>query len=134
MIRIAIALVPVFGAVAAAAPAAPRQSGASNGNCQLIRILPDGREIRSTVAKGMKGVSVSSNAGASGGSSSVSIRSRSGSGRSSVSASSSASSAGGRGTARAVSSHTDEYGRTVTTTHDQRGCRIVVDEREIEGE
>jgi hypothetical protein len=33
-----------------------------------------------------------------------------------------------------MSSYTDELGRTVTTTRDERGCRIVIDERDISGE
>jgi hypothetical protein len=42
---------------------------------------------------------------------------------------SSSSSSSGGGSARATSSYTDGEGRTVTTTRDQRGCTIVVDER-----
>lgn len=114
----AIALV----ALAAAGPG--RQVSVANGNCEVFRVLPDGREIR---VKTPDNVSVSRGA-SSGRSNSVSVRSRSGHSGSSASAFSS-SSTGGGGMARAVSSTTDEEGRTVTTIHDGKGCRVVIDDR-----
>jgi len=39
------------------------------------------------------------------------------------------SSSQGGGSARGTSSATDAEGRTVTTTHDENGCTIVIDER-----
>ena len=117
MFRLAPALLLVI-------PAAPT-AGPGDGDCKVTRILKDGREIKSMSSEG---VSSSTRADASGGKSSVSVQSRSGSAHSSVSASSSSSS-GHKGSARAMSSHTDEDGRTVTTTRDERGCMIVIDER-----
>ncbi len=96
----------------------------SGSGCEIVRLLADGREIRSTAGK----PAASSRRRGSGRSSSVSVRSRSGSGHSSSSASSSSSSGSGS-TARAVSSHTGPSGRTVTTTHDEKGCTVVIDER-----
>lgn len=101
-------------------------AGQGEGDCKVTRILKDGQEIRSTAPAG---VSSSTKAHASGGLSSVSVHSRSGSARSTASASSSSSTNGGGGSARAMSSHTDEHGRTVTTTRDEKGCAIVIDER-----
>lgn len=115
-----------LAAIVLAAPAAPaqgRQVAVSNPNCEVFRILADGRQVRTKAPEG-----VSARGSSSGRSSSISIRSRSGGSSSSASAFSS-SSGGGRGTARAVSSYTDEEGRTVTTTQDEKGCRIVIDDR-----
>jgi len=104
--------------------ASPAQSQrAASADCDVYRVLPDGREVRTKSAD----VAVSHGIG-SGRSGSVSVRSRSGHSRSSASAFSS-SSTGSRGSARAVSSVTDENGRTVTTTHDEKGCKVVIDDR-----
>ncbi len=125
---LAAALVFATGATAAISAAPAKGSGAT---CVFVRILPDGRELRSTVADPNRtGVRI----GRGNGVSAASAVSR-GASSSSVSVSSSSSSArGGRSMARAVSSHTDERGRTVTTTRDERGCTILVDERDLSGE
>lgn len=107
---------------------------ASNESCVATRILPNGREIRAVAPPGAA-ASVSTHRGR-GASASASSRS---SGRASVSSSSSSSassssSSRGRRFAQAVSSYTDEAGRTVTITKNERGCTIVIDERDIEGE
>lgn len=116
----------VIGLVASAAIAAQagvRVSGTDievAGDCEVVRIHPDGRETRSRANAG------ASSRGKGASSTSVSVSSRSGS----VSASSSSSvSTGGGGKSRAVSSYTDETGRTVTTTRDEKGCTVVIDER-----
>jgi hypothetical protein len=137
MVRLMIALIPLVAAPAAAT-ASPERSGVSE-RCQEIRLLRDGRELRReiSVTAGRSGDNwAMSRSSPSGGWSSARSRSRSGAGASSVSSSSSVStsSSGGRGTSRAVSSYSDEDGRTVTTTHDDRGCTIVIDERETKGE
>ena len=104
-------------AVASAAASGPAQEVSVSGeDCEVIRILEDGREVRSAVK-----------ATASDGSA-ASASARSGTGPSRSSASVSSSSRGGV-SARAVSSATDSKGRTVTTTHDENGCTIVIDER-----
>lgn len=119
-------------AAALAATASAAQSGerisVSDKECEVIRILADGREVRSRAAAG---AAVSADGRSAQGSSRVSVSSG-GSARSSVSVSSSSSStsSGGGGSARATSSYTDDEGRTVTTTRDQRGCTIVIDERD----
>ena len=103
-------------AVASAAASGPAQEVSVSGeDCEVIRILEDGREVRST-AKAKE----------AGGTASASARSGGGSSRSSVSVSSSSQ---GGGSARGTSSATDAEGRTVTTTHDENGCTIVIDER-----
>ena len=111
-------------------PGLSREVSVSNSSdCEEFRILPNGREIRT---KSVGGASASRGSSLRR-SSSMSVRSRSGHSRSSASAFSSSSSAssssGSKGTARAVSSVTDEDGRTVTTIHDEKGCRIVIDDR-----
>lgn len=106
-------------------PGLSREVSVSNSSdCEEFRILPNGREIRT---KSVGGASASRGSSLRR-SSSMSVRSRSGHSRSSASAFSSSSS-GSKGTARAVSSVTDEDGRTVTTIHDEKGCRIVIDDR-----
>lgn len=107
-------------AASTAAVSAAQQPGKT---CTLIRVFEDGRELRSIVPDRNPAVSVSRNRGAS----SASASARGGS-SSSVSMSSSSSSGRGRATARATASHTDEAGRTVTTTRDERGCTIVIEE------
>lgn len=114
--------------IAVAAPGQTQRVSVSNGDCEVFRVLPDGREVRTKSASNSDGAASASRGGASARSSSMSVRSSSGHSRSSASAFSSSSS-GSRGTARAVSSVTDEDGRTVTTTHDEKGCRIVIDDR-----
>jgi len=110
-------------ATAASADAGPR----ARGQCTLVRILANGEEVRSTVSD-RSTVAVSRSRRAA---SAASASSR-GSARSAVSVSSSSS--GGRSSATAVSSYTDEDGRTVTTRRDGRGCTITVDERDLIGE
>jgi len=95
------------------------------GSCEIVRIMPDGREVRS---RG-EALSVTHRSGTSSHASAASASSGRGSSRSSVSVSSSSSS-NGKGHARAVTSYTDERGRQVTTVRDERGCRITIDERD----
>jgi len=116
------AVVAIVCLTSVASPAQSQRAGAAD--CDVYRVLPDGREVRTKSAD----VAVTSRGIASGRSGSVSVRSRSGHSRSSASAFSS-SSTGSRGSARAVSSVTDENGRTVTTTHDEKGCKVVIDDR-----
>jgi hypothetical protein len=135
MVRLMLAVMPLLCVAGAASSAPARES-----TCVEIRLLPDGRELRSVRqvqnGSGKQRAMSTSHSAAYGSSSSAGVRSRSGSGRTSVSSSSSASSSstGGRRTARATASYTDEEGRTVTSTHDERGCTIVIDERETQGE
>jgi len=122
----------MIGAAAAVAAGTPK--GAS-GTCSMTRILADGREIRSWVPD-PGGASLRTSRGNGVAQASASSR---GSSRSSVSVSSSSSSSSSssgrkRSMARAVSSHTDEAGRTVTTTRNQQGCTIVIDESDLSGE
>lgn len=126
---LAVALVLAAGA----APAASAPGKKSAGMCTQVRILPNGRELRSIVADpGRTSVKVGRGIGAS--AASASSRGSSSSSVSVSSSSSSSSSGSGRSMARAVSSYTDEAGRTVTTTRDGRGCTIVSDERDLSGE
>lgn len=129
-----LTLILLAAMAASTASARKGQSVASKEGCIVTRILPDGREVRGVAPPGAA-ASVSANRGR-GARASASSRS---SGRSSVSSSSSSSassssSGGRRSFARAVSSYTDEVGRTVTTTRDHRGCTIVIDERDLLGE
>lgn len=117
--RPAIALAAALAATGTASPGAERIS-VSDGECEVIRILADGRQVKSGAA--------AASANRSANASSRATVSASGSARSSVSVSSSSSSGGG--SASATSSYTDEGGRTVTTTRDERGCTIVIDERD----
>lgn len=116
----------VFAIAASSAPAGKGRLATSGSSCVATRILPDGRQVRATAPRGSSAsVSTGQGRGAD------AIASSRSSGRSVASSSSSASSSsvGRRGIARAVSSYTDEHGRTVTTTRDERGCTIVIDER-----
>ncbi len=96
--------------------AAPSDRISIPDDCAVVRIGEDGRETRSM--------------GKSSGSKSWarSASSSSASSNSSVSVSSSSRSSGG-GTTRATSSATDANGRTITTTHDENGCTVTIDER-----
>lgn len=125
----AFSYILTLGMIATAAATAPRATG---GVCQVTRVLADGREVRSTVPDRTRG---SSSVRRGNGAAAASASSRGTSG-SSVSSSSSSVSSGGRSRsmARAVSSYTDEAGRTVTTSHDGRGCTIVIDESDLSGE
>jgi len=128
-----LALIALTAIAASTASARKGQIAAPDNSCVVTRILPDGREVRSAAPAGAA-MSVSTHRGR-GASASASSRSL---GRTSVSSSSSSasssSSSGRRSFARAVSSYTDDAGRTVTTTRDGRGCTIVIDERDFEGE
>lgn len=108
------------------------RTSVSHKDCEVTRILEDGREMRSS-GSAQSRASVQGGSASASGAAAVSSR---GSARSSASVSSSSSSASssGNGSARAVSSYTDEDGRTVTTVHDGKGCRITIDERDISGE
>ena len=101
-------------------------AGASEGSCEVIRILPDGREVRS---KGEEATSSARRQGNSSEATRAVASSGRGSARSSVSVSSSSSSRGG-GHARAVTSYTNEQGHQVTTVRDETGCTITIDERD----
>lgn len=117
----------VVAATISSSPPGFAEIGVSGDDCEVVTILKDGREVRSMSSKNGSGatrVTVGD-----GHASAVSKQSGSGSSRSSVSVSSS-SSGNARGVARAVSSHTDAEGRTVTTTRDEKGCTVVVDERD----
>lgn len=114
-------MLTVTAASLAAGTGSAAQVSVSGKECEVTRILKDGRQIRSTAkADG------SAQASAAGRASAASVSSATGSSRSSVSVSSSSN---GGGSARATSSVTDAEGRTVTTTHDENGCTIVIDER-----
>lgn len=121
MATLATALLGLAGPGAAR----PAQSGLSE--CQVFRILPDGRKIRAT-AEDVPGADVQVSTSPYG-ASAASAGSGSVSSRSSVSIS---SSSGSNATARATSSYTDEQGRLVTVTRDRSGCTIVIDERSPE--
>jgi len=132
MVRIPLVVFCSLALAGAAAAQGPDRIGTSAKDCEVIRILEDGREVRSRGAANGRAFANGNSARASGG---AAVTSR-GSARSSVSVSSSSSSSasgGGRSSAKAVSSFTDELGRTVTTTHDGKGCRIVIDGRDIQG-
>ena len=123
MLRASTILLTAAASMAAGTGSA-EQISVSGDDCETVRILKDGSEVRS-----MSKSDESARGSARGGTAkAVSVRSGSGSSRSSVSVSSSSSGAG-HGSARAVSSVTDADGRTITTTHDENGCTIVVDER-----
>ena len=97
----------------------------SRDTCRVVKILKNGREVTMTT-KSDRDTSTRVSSG-KGRSSAASASSSSRSSSSSVSVSSSSRS---KGTARAVSSHTDEHGRKVTTTRDESGCKTVIDERD----
>jgi len=88
-----------------------------DGDCEVIRYLPNGKRVVTPASRrgsrGSGGVAASS----------VAV---SGSGGSSVSVSSSSHSHGGRGSAVASSTRN---GRTMTTTHTDDGCTVVIDDR-----
>ena len=107
------------GGPALTAPAPPE------ADCEVTRILPDGREIRSRGTSSSTSTHRGSqSAHASGAAASAS----SASSHSSVSVSSSSSGRGGS-QARAVTSYTNEKGHQVTTIRDEKGCTITIDER-----
>lgn len=122
MLRVTCAAVGCALAIGAAWPGTAAAVPVSGDGCETIRILPDGREVRSQARRGprMRGRSSRS-------ASSVSVSSGSGSVRSSSYAS--ASSSGSTSSSRAVSSTTDAEGRTITVTREDNRCTIVVDER-----
>ena len=97
----------------------------SRETCRVVKILKNGREVTMTT-NSERDTSTRDSSG-NGRSSAASISSSSRSSSSSVSVS---SSTGSKGTARAISSHTDEHGRKVTTTRDESGCKTVIDERD----
>lgn len=132
MIRPTILLASGLAFAGTAAEGAGR-TGVSHKDCEVIRILEDGREVRSTGSARSR-ASVDRGSGTASGSAAVSSRGRAGSSSSASSSSYSSASSSGSGAARATSSYTDENGRTVTTVHDGRACRITIDEREISGE
>lgn len=123
--KISSAFLVLGSAVTAFGGSAAMGSGSPQGECEVTRILPGGREVRS---KG-KAASFVRRDGASSHASGVATSSGRSSARSSVSVSSS-SSGSGRGHARAVTSYTNEQGHQVTTSRDETGCKITVDERE----
>jgi len=108
------------GSPALTAPKAPKE-----GECEVVRILPDGRELRSRGSAASTARSNGNSSHASG----VAVSSSGASSHSSVSVSSSSSGRGG-GHARAVTSYTDERGHLVTTVRDATGCKITIDERD----
>ena len=87
--------------------------------CRVVRFLPSGRQIVTPPTQRFRGAgpsrTSSASASASAGSSAgVSVSSR--------------SSGGGQASASASTS-TGRRGRTVTTTHDENGCTVVIDDR-----
>ena len=94
--------------------------------CRTVRLTEDGRRIEAPAKSGV-GSPARTGAAAAARASAVGASSRS-----SVSASS--SSRGARFSAVATSTTTDADGRTITITHDSKGCTVVVDERELYGD
>jgi hypothetical protein len=85
-------------------------------DCAVVRVSEDGRETRNMAkTSGDKASARSASSSSSSSSSSVST--------------SSSSRSSGNGTARATASTTDANGRTITTTHDEHGCTVTIDER-----
>jgi hypothetical protein len=119
-----LALLTAIGAVSFAAPAAAEPYP---DDCDLVRIGKDGRETREMARRSPQSEDRGKSSGAASASSSSS------SSHSSVSVS---SHTGGRGQSRssAVSSATDENGRTVTMRRDETGCTVTIDERGTTGE
>lgn len=111
--------------LAATGGLAPAASAAPSNDCEVTRILPDGREIRS---RGTSSSTSTHRGSQSAHASGAAASSSSSSSHSSVSVSSSSSGRGGS-QARAVTSYTDEKGHQVTTVRDERGCTITIDER-----
>lgn len=108
----------------ASAPAAAEPGFIADPACRVVRILPSGRRLvtppterpgRPPSSVGASAASSSSSSSASG----VSVASRS-SGRGSHASASASTSTGRRG-------------RTVTTTHDDNGCTVVIDDRPGQG-
>ncbi len=124
MIRLACLAIAGTAATAVAAGAGPAAKAPDKG-CAVTRVLKDGTETKGAAAADLRNGTASAAA-------SVSRRGSGGSSASASSSSSSSVSAGGRGASRAVSTTTttDPLGRTVTTVHDGRGCRITIDERD----
>ena len=114
----------VLGFAAACGGPPAMAASEAQGSCEVIRILPDGREVRS---KGEAASSVRRD-GNSSGASGAARSSTGGFASSSVSVSSSSSSRGG-GHARASTSYTNGQGHQVTTVRDETGCTITIDER-----
>jgi len=114
---------------AAAAEGKPATVPASS-HCSAIRILADGRQVPAAIPPGLSGDSgVRQGRGSGAAWASSKAMGRRGAVSSSSSASSSSTSSGGGSFARSSSSYTDESGRTVTITRDERGCRVTIDER-----
>ncbi len=116
-----------YAAAAAAAVGCSGPAGASPGpdvdteGCRVIRLTADGQRVE-TPPQGVRRGSP--------GTASASVSSAGGGSRSTVSVSSSSQ---GGGTARSTASATDAQGRTTTTTHDQDGCTVIIDERNVRG-
>lgn len=105
---------------AAALSAGTAGGGATDKECRTVRILSDGSRIEGRADKGV----ASAAASASG--------NRSASVSTSVSASSSSD---GRSSSRVSSStFVDGKGRRITTTRDDDGCTVTIDERSDQGE
>ena len=104
----------------AGAPAGAEVHVTADPACRVVRILPSGRRIVKPPS-GPYRRHRSAHAAAAVASA--------GSGASRSVASVSSSSRGGHATASASSSTSGGRGRTVTTTHDENGCTVVIDDR-----
>ena len=111
-------IVPAL-AVMLASASVPAEAGVhvtADPECRVIRYLPNGRRIeRPPVAGAHRGPSDhSAHVTGAGQAAGVSV----------------SASAGGTGYAHATaSSSSGRQGRSVTTTHDDKGCTVVIDER-----
>lgn len=114
-------LVTIAVAATAAAAFMPAPGDDVDPRCRVIRFDQDGRrtETAPTVAHVSGAGSAQARASANGhGSASVSV---------------SASSSSDGSSHASASSRTDGRGRKITTTHNQDGCTIVIDERAAQG-
>lgn len=124
-----IALVGVTAALTATTAFAARAQ-ASDETCRVVRYRVDGSRIETTAKDETTAVARSSQ-GSSAHASVTAEQSAPGTARSAVSLS---SRSGEHGSATASASRTDPDGRIVTTTRDESGCTITIDERRIKGE
>ena len=117
-------IAPAFAAMLAAAgfPADAGVQVTADPECRVVRYLPNGRRLERPPSPGAQrrasAISAHAASALGGASAGVSVSSSS---RGPGYASAAASSSGGR------------KGRTVTTTHDENGCTVVIDDRGARG-
>lgn len=111
----------IAAATLAGSTGADAQVDVDAEGCRVIRYTADGRRTETSPGGVRRGAP---------GAAAASVATGGASARSTVRASSSSR---GGGTAVATATSIDAQGRTITTTHDQDGCTVTIDERTVQG-